>query len=276
MSDIPEDVRKLAQNYALRWGPVDVRNLADLFEQAIMADRRSRDTAAEGMAKALQQLLRHSGISDVPDRDKDWDDIVAERSARLALTAVSPLMGARALQGMAKTMWAEVEKGQETDNEGRMEWIVYAEGQGGTEAMRQFQLAASAFPEGTRLTARIRSALEPASPPVAGEPVAWQYRVHHDDPKVDVWWDWQNTSKRHFDILVAKAAANIQTRALYASPVEADVIERCAREWFDARTTTLAEPTADVRTSASFKTALNRLSNAEDALAAAIRALGGK
>lgn len=67
-----------------------------------------------------------------------------------------------------KTIWAEVEKGEETDNEGRMEWICYAEGDPGTEAMRQFQLAASAFPEGTRLevwepipVAKDRAALQP-------------------------------------------------------------------------------------------------------------------
>lgn len=44
-------------------------------------------------------------------------------------------------------------------------------------------------------------------------------------------------------------------------------------EWHAARNATLAEPVADVRKSEAFRDALNRLSNAEDALAAGARAL---
>ena len=44
-------------------------------------------------------------------------------------------------------------------------------------------------------------------------------------------------------------------------------------EWHAARNATLAEPVADVRKSEAFRDVLNRLSNAEDALAAGARAL---
>lgn len=54
MSDIPDDVRKLAENYARRMANALLGTgavpLVSILADAIMADRRSRDTAAEGMA----------------------------------------------------------------------------------------------------------------------------------------------------------------------------------------------------------------------------------
>jgi len=65
-----------------------------------------------------------------------------------------------------------------------------------------------------------------------------------------------------------QAIADTQSRANELTALRQRVVE-----WHAARNATLAEPVADVRKSETFRAALNRLANAEDALAGDARAL---
>jgi hypothetical protein len=102
------------------------------------------------------------------------------------------------------------------------------------------------------LVKRLRAFSEKNVPPLAkaammeaadrlsqGEPVAWQYRCHHDDPNTEIWWNWCETTKAHHDdILRWKSPTTIQARALYAAPqpptVADAMVERFVLAYEDA------------------------------------------